>query len=200
LASLSGKFGQKIGGNGFDAPPTANPWYYAAITASTRRRLLEGMLSEPGAVLDPSLIVGTMTDVFVATRPLLNLPRVKNENDPGGDWELKPLKDCMYLQSGYYTQFNVDKKETETKLRGTRKAFIVGAAEPHQMHDMLVNKVMPEWRKLRDPANFLSKADDWPEIEIEQDTYNRGTPSRPRNGGRLREGGRKLVARVTSTR
>lgn len=39
------------------------------------------------------------------------------------------------------------------------------------MHDMLVNKVMPEWRKLRDPANFLSKADDWPEIEIEQDTY-----------------------------
>jgi hypothetical protein len=35
----------------------------------------------------------------------------------------------------------------------------------------LVNKVMPEWRKLRDPANFLNKADDWPEIEIEQDTY-----------------------------
>jgi len=65
----------------------------------------------------------------------------------------------------------LEKKETETKLRGTRKAFIVGAAEPHQMHDMLVNKVMPEWRKLRDPANFLSKADDWPEIEIEQDTY-----------------------------
>jgi hypothetical protein len=31
----------------------------------------------------------------------------------------------------------------------------------------LVNKVMPEWRKLRDPANFLNKADDWPEIEIE---------------------------------
>lgn len=54
---------------------------------------------------------------------------------------------------------------------GTRKAFIVGAAEPLQMHDMLVNKVMPEWRKLRNPANFLNKADDWPTIEIEQDTY-----------------------------
>jgi hypothetical protein len=38
------------------------------------------------------------------------------------------------------------------------------------MHDMLVYKVMPEWKKLRDPADFLNKDKNWPEIEIEQDT------------------------------
>jgi hypothetical protein len=159
----------------------------------------------------------------VTTRPLSNLPRVKNENDPDkvmGDWELKMLKDCMYLQSGFYTQFNTEKEASETKLRGTRKAFIVGAAEPHQMHDMLVNKVMPEWLKPRDPAHFLNKDDDWPEIEIEQDTYitpGNAIASRERwkiggrleedwrkiwrkIGGRLEEDGRKSAARATSIR
>ena len=107
------------------------------------------MLSEPGAITDPGLVVGFMTDGIVTTRPLTRLERVKEKADKKekkelGDWEHEVVTGMMSLQSGFYTD------SSQTKMRGTRKAFIGGAYE--DLRELLIDKVLPEWRKPRNHA------------------------------------------------
>ena len=125
LNSLYGKFAQRIGGDGFNPPPTANPWWAGAITASCRRRVGEAVLSEPGAITDGGLVVGFMTDGIVTTRPLTRLERVKEKANKGerkelGDWEHEVVTGMMSLQSGFYTD------SSQTNMRGTARLSSAG--------------------------------------------------------------------------
>jgi hypothetical protein len=95
--SLYGKMAQRVGGSqtkdGWKAPPTANPYYAAAITANCRRRLVEAGLH------DPHSVVAFMTDGIVTTRRLEGLPNVVNEGDESnlGDWEYAPVQGGTFM-------------------------------------------------------------------------------------------------------
>jgi len=109
-----------------------------------------------------------MTDGIVTTRPLERLERVKEKANKAdkkelGDWEHEKVSGMMSLQSGFYTD------NTQTKMRGTRKAFGGGAHE--MLHELLIDKVLPEWQKPRKPEDFLNKEEAWPKINIPQTTY-----------------------------
>ena len=124
---------------------------------------MEAILIEPGAITDPELLVGFMTDGIVTTRPLTRLKRVKEkaikeEKKELGDWEHETFTGMMSLQSGYYTD------NIETKMRRTRKAFVRGAGTHEELHELLIQKVLPEWQKPRKPEDFLNKEEAWPKI------------------------------------
>jgi hypothetical protein len=112
--SLSGKAAQSVGGSEDKPPATACPWYAAATTAGTRRRVMEAMLQDPHA------IVQSATDGIVSLVPL--------ELDIGenlGQWEVKHIRTdrpAIFVQSGLYTYTCVEDKETTFKTRGIRKA------------------------------------------------------------------------------
>jgi hypothetical protein len=111
-----------------------------------------------------------MTDGIVTTRPLKGLERVREKANKGerkglGDWEHETITGMMSLQSG----FNTD--STQTKMRGTRKAFIAGGGAHEGLHELLIDKVLPEWKKPRRPEEFLNKEEAWPRINIPQTTY-----------------------------
>ena len=129
--------------------------------------------------MDPGLLVGFMTDGIVTTRPLKGMERVREKADRKGlgDWEHETITGMMSLQSG----FNTD--NTQTKMRGTRKAFIAGNGAHEGLHGLLIDKVLPEWKKPRKPEDFLNKEEAWPKINIPQTTYITpagvvGTPKR----------------------
>jgi hypothetical protein len=117
--SIYGKMAQRVGGmetpSGFKPPPTANPYYAAAITANCRRRLIEAALT------DPHSIVAFMTDGIVSDKPL-NLPNMVNEGGDSklGDWEYAPVEDGTFLHSGVYNMRKQKdgKFEEITKTRG----------------------------------------------------------------------------------
>src|SRR5215831_15511989 len=77
LNSLYGKTAQSIGGSEHEPPMTACPWYAGAITAGTRRAVLEAALHAPNDV------VQFMTDGVHFTRPVPELVLGKNL----GEWE-----------------------------------------------------------------------------------------------------------------
>ena len=93
--SLSGKAAQSVGGSDDDPPVTACPWYAAATTAGTRRRVMEAMLQKPHA------IVQSATDGIVSLEPLdLSI------GEELGQWEVKRIRSdvpAVFLQSGLYT-------------------------------------------------------------------------------------------------
>jgi hypothetical protein len=114
--SLYGKMAQRVGGSetkdGWKAPPTANPYYAAAITANCRRRLVEAGL------LDPHSVVAFMTDGIVTTRRLEGLPDVVNEGDPNtklGDWEYTPVQGGTFLHAGVYSMRKGGEELTKTR-------------------------------------------------------------------------------------
>jgi hypothetical protein len=113
--SLYGKMAQRVGGSqtkdGWKAPPTANPYYAAAITANCRRRLVEAGL------LDPHSVVAFMTDGIVTTRRLEGLPNVVNEGDESnlGDWEYAPVQGGTFLHAGVYSMRKAGKELTKTR-------------------------------------------------------------------------------------
>ena len=78
LNSLSGKAAQSIGGSETNPPRTACPWYAAATTAGTRRRVMEAALQNPHAIVQFS------TDGVVSLAPL-NL----DIGEGLGQWEAK---------------------------------------------------------------------------------------------------------------
>jgi hypothetical protein len=108
LNSLSGKAAQSVGGNETAPPRTACPWYAAATTAGTRRRVMEAALQ------NPHVIVQFSTDGVVSLAPL--------DLDIGeglGQWEAKrvaPGTPSVFLQSGLYTY------RTTTSFRPSRRA------------------------------------------------------------------------------
>ncbi len=66
-----GEFGQRVGKGG-EPPAYGSLWYAAAITAGTRRKLLEA------ALCDPSAIIAFATDAVFSTRALpLRVPERK---------------------------------------------------------------------------------------------------------------------------
>lgn len=143
INSIYGKFAQRIGGNEFDPPASACPYYAAAITAATRRRICETGL------LDPFAIVMFATDGIISTRPLAPLDRPIGE--ALGDWETKSVTGGMFLQSGVYTFF--DGVAHETKMRGARKAFMELPSDPVQpgatmtRHEFLVGETLNAWSR-----------------------------------------------------
>jgi hypothetical protein len=96
LNSIYGKLAQGVGSP--SSPPRfASPWMAAAITAGTRRKLLQAALTAPDA------IVSFATDGIVSEKPLkipTSAPGVKEL----GKWEhTKIVKDGgVFVQSGFY--------------------------------------------------------------------------------------------------
>ena len=113
--SIYGKMAQRVGGSetkdGWKAPPTANPYYAAAITANCRSRLVEAGLRDPHAV------VAFMTDGIVTTRRLEGLPNVVNEGGESslGDWEYAPVQGGTFLHAGVYSMRKAGEELTKTR-------------------------------------------------------------------------------------
>jgi hypothetical protein len=113
--SIYGKMAQRVGGSqtkdGWKAPPTANPYYAAAITANCRRRLVQAGL------VDPHAVVAFMTDGSVTTRRLEGLPNVVNEGEESklGDWEYAPVQGGTFLHAGVYSMRKAGKELTKTR-------------------------------------------------------------------------------------
>ena len=143
LNSLYGKLAQSVGGGEGKPPPSACPYYAAAITANCRMRL---MLA---ALLAPYDAVMLATDGIISTKELQGLPRVidtdANENPDLGDWEFARLGGGMFLQSGMYTLVELDGKMT-VKTRGVNPVNVL-LAKQSNLREYLVDNVLPQWRK-----------------------------------------------------
>ena len=116
LNSIYGKMAQRVGGmetpsGWMKPPPTANPYYAAAITANCRRRLVEAALTNPHSV------VAFMTDGIVTNKPL-DLPNMVDEGSDSnlGDWEYSPVEGGTFLHAGVYNMRKAG--ESLTKTRG----------------------------------------------------------------------------------
>lgn len=113
--SIYGKMAQRIGGietsSGYKPPPTANPYYAAAITSNCRARLVEAGLKNPHS------IVAFMTDGIISTRKLEALPNVVNEGDKSelGDWEYIKVTQGTFIQAGVYDMRKAGKRQTKTR-------------------------------------------------------------------------------------
>lgn len=95
-----GKTAQSIDGGGNDEPPRmANPWYAAAITAWTRRKIMEAALTDPYA------IVFFATDGIISARGLAELENVLKNGEPSrlGAWEHGVATKLIAIQSGVYS-------------------------------------------------------------------------------------------------
>jgi hypothetical protein len=163
LNSLYGKLAQSVGEKG-KVPPSACPYYAAAITANCRMRLMLAALNDPHA------IVMFATDGIVSTRELKGLERVR-DTDAGekaalGDWEMNRLGGGMYLQSGLYVNFKPDGEAKDVKTRGVNSAN-VAFGKQKGMRAFLESRVLPQWRKVLDTET----ADAAPSLTIPLRTY-----------------------------
>jgi hypothetical protein len=150
LSALYGKAAQSIGGSEDKPPVTACPWYAGAITAGTRRAVLEAALHAPHDV------VQFMTDGVHLTRPVPEL----GDGEKLGDWEASEVHDLLCLQSGVYSSREM------TKTRGMRPETLKD--EGISMRDMLMQKVLPAWRaSTADPFDPTT----WPSVEFLQKEY-----------------------------
>src|SRR5208283_4781067 len=91
------------------------PWHAAAITAGTRRMLIEAALTDPDA------IIAFATDGIYSIRPLnIHVPEKKEL----GHWERNNVKNGgAFVQSGVYTlhvdnQIIDEQKALKVKSRG----------------------------------------------------------------------------------
>jgi hypothetical protein len=107
---------------------TACPWYAGAITAGTRRAVLEAALRAPNDV------VQFMTDGLHFTRPVPELVLGANL----GEWEMREIHGLLCIQSGIYSS------EETTKTRGMRPESL--ETESISMRELLMQKVPAGWR------------------------------------------------------
>jgi DNA polymerase type B, organellar and viral len=92
INSVYGKFAQRVGQRG-EPPAYGSLWFAAAITAGTRRKLMEA------ALCDPHAIIAFATDAVFSTRALpLNIP----ERKVLGEWEFEAGGIASIAQSGFY--------------------------------------------------------------------------------------------------
>jgi hypothetical protein len=115
INSVYGKFAQRNGQPG-EPPAYACLWYAAAITAGTRRKLIEAALTDPKAV------VAFATDAVFSTRPLpLEVPPTKIL----GEREFEKAAAISVIQSGVYTirQNKIDEKTGKPKLKIASRGF-----------------------------------------------------------------------------
>jgi hypothetical protein len=93
INSIYGKLAQSVGRKG-DPPPFASPWMAAAITAGTRRKLIEAALTAPDSIVcfaTDGIVSTTLLDVFVPPSKTL------------GHWEYEEAKHGgVFVQSGVY--------------------------------------------------------------------------------------------------
>jgi hypothetical protein len=93
INSIYGKLAQSVGRRGVP-PAFASPWMAAAITAGTRRKLIEAALTAPDSVIcfsTDGISATTLLDVFVPPSKTL------------GHWEHKEAKHGgVFVQSGVY--------------------------------------------------------------------------------------------------
>jgi hypothetical protein len=152
LNSLSGKAAQSIGGSETNPPRTACPWYSAATTAGTRRRVMEAALQNPHAIVQFS------TDGVVSLESL-NL----DIGEGLGQWEAKrvaPGTPSVFLQSGLYTYRTEDDKLPTIKTRGMKRNY-------QTQEEWLLQRVPAAWREPSDPNDPKT----WPELKIEQSEF-----------------------------
>lgn len=111
LNSVYGKFAQRVNRPG-EPPAYGCLWYAAAITAGTRRKLMEAALT------DPSAAIAFATDAVFSTRPLpIHVPARKIL----GEWEIKEGSTASFVQSGVYTIRET--KGDKTKLKVASRGF-----------------------------------------------------------------------------
>jgi hypothetical protein len=152
LNSLSGKAAQSIGGSETAPPRTACPWYAAATTAGTRRRVMEAALQNPRAIVQFS------TDGVVSQKPL-NL----DIGEGLGQWEAKrvaPGTPSVFLQSGLYTYRTEDEQLPTIKTRGMKRNY-------ETQEEWLLQRVPAAWRTPADP----NETNTWPTLDIEQTEF-----------------------------
>ena len=93
INSIYGKLAQSVGRKG-EPPAFASPWMAAAITAGTRRRLIEAALTAPDSIVcfaTDGIVSTTLLDVFVPPSKTL------------GHWEYEEAKHGgVFVQSGVY--------------------------------------------------------------------------------------------------
>jgi hypothetical protein len=137
---LYGKTAQSIGGSEHEPPMTACPWYAGAITAGTRRAVLEAALHAPNDVAQ------FMTDGVHFTRPVPELVLGKNL----GEWEASEIRGLLCIHSGVYSS------EETTKTRGMRPENLED--ESISLRELLMQKVLAAWRDPTcPPVEFLQK-------------------------------------------
>jgi hypothetical protein len=140
LNSLYGKTAQSIGGSEHEPPMTACPWYAGAITAGTRRAVLEAALHAPNDV------VQFMTDGVHFTRPVPELVLGKNL----GEWEASEIRGLLCIHSGVYSS------EETTKTRGMRPENLED--DSISLRELLMQKALAAWRDPTRPrVDFLQK-------------------------------------------
>jgi hypothetical protein len=147
--SLYGKMAQAIGGyetpHGWKPPPTANPYLAAAITANSRRRLVEAALTDPHA------IVAFMTDGIVSDKRLV-LPNCVNEGDDSnlGDCEYSPVEGGTFIGAGVYNmrKHKDGKPQEMTKTRGIDPKRV---STSESAGKLLVRKAVEEMSREYDP-------------------------------------------------
>lgn len=145
MNGIAGKIMQSVGEGGV-RPKTANPFYAAAITAEIRAQLIAA------ALLDPLRIVGFQTDSILSTAllPLERLHTGGKHDAPLGAWALKgKYPGGFFLQAGIYDVD--DGSRRQEKARGFKPHHF---ATRENFHDVMLNDVLPEWRK---PRNLRPK-------------------------------------------
>jgi len=129
-------------------PPHASPWYASAITAHTRREIMEAALKSPEDVLQIA------TDAVYSRVPL-DLPRLKMEADIKdgkadkllGDWVGTSIPRAIYVQSGLAFYLNDDGSIYDIKSRGLPLKNKTGEAKRK-----LVEEIWEQWRRPYDPG------------------------------------------------
>jgi hypothetical protein len=153
INSVYGKFAQRVGKRG-EPPAYGSLWYAAAITAGTRRKLLEAALS------DPSAIIAFATDAVFSTRALpLQVPETKIL----GEWEFESGGVASIAQSGFYS---IRKREEVQGDRPTLLKIASRGFSPNKNateiaqdfadaldQDLFVN-VPEHWREGKDTFSF----------------------------------------------
>jgi hypothetical protein len=115
INSIYGKFAQRVGKPG-EPPSYGSLWYAAAITAGTRRKLMEA------ALCDPKAVIAFATDAVFSTRALpINVP----ERKILGEWEFQGGATGSFVQSGVYSirEYEKDKETGKPKLKTASRGF-----------------------------------------------------------------------------
>ncbi len=141
-----GQLARSVGDSG-KVPAFANPWYAAAATAYTRRRLIEA------AMIDPQAVVFFATDGIVSLNELRGLQRVRKSKKEVhlGDWEYLTANRGLFIMPGVYSYDKTRVKdngeidiEHVTKTRGADPKKY---DKEKEAHEFLISATLDMWRK-----------------------------------------------------
>ena len=145
INSIYGQFARAVGDAG-KVPFAANPYYAAATTAYTRRRVLEA------ALIDPHAIVFFATDGIVSTRELHGLARLRKpgENIELGDWEYCEANRGLFIMAGVYTYDKVttgkDGSRVVSPVSKMRGANPKNYVKTGKMSEWIIRETLEIWR------------------------------------------------------